>query len=96
MKKKKEPVEFRRLPKGFKHWKGRCSFDMPQELYSEKDKKKIEIVFRNGEIKKLRIMNIVWTATYEKTDIVGYLPPDVKRKRRAKNAANSKIQPEAR
>ena len=78
----KTRTPFKALPKGFLHWKGRCSFDMPQELFQYKDQKKIKVVLRNGEIKKRRLMDINWTSTFLKTDIVGYLSPPPKRRRK--------------
>jgi len=68
--------EYLKLPKGFKPWKGRASFDMPQELFKFGDYDSVKIVRRNGEQSVLPIYKIDWTASFKKTDIVGYKRPE--------------------
>ena len=72
--------DFLKLPRGFKRYKGRCSFDKPQELFYFHDTKKVKLILRDGKIIKKKLMDINWTATFEKTDIVGYMMPVIKSK----------------
>lgn len=72
---KKKVPKFTQLPKGFIPWKGRCSWDMPQELFGVDDHLKIQVILRNKEVVKSKIYKIDWTNTLKKTDIVGWKKP---------------------